>query len=242
MALDGKKSGQAALNRLETRESHAGKIGGHGSMISPATPVRSQDSFARGSLGFSSLEDEVRERTCMPNLLHHSECQTEPPEWPTETNERISPNRPSHGQSLVGDRKTLTANTPRNRGLFRSRRQVLARVRHTQSLGGGGGSRGRTRLWGRFPDRQGKYRQFLVNWVLPTELAPRFLSVYKGLAIDSQHPQTGNQSGQTGNSFRGAGKSWRAMSASKLPSSSRSIHGPSQGESRASDQSQRFQL
>ena len=72
--------------------------------------------------------------------------QTEPPEWPTETNEEISLNRVSNGQSLVRNQKPRTANTPRNRGLFRVGRQVLARVRHTQSLGGGGGSLGRTRL------------------------------------------------------------------------------------------------
>ena len=55
----------------------------------------------------------------LPGIFsRHPQHQTEPAKWPTETNERISPNRLANGQSLVRDRKTSTANTPRNRVNF----------------------------------------------------------------------------------------------------------------------------
>jgi hypothetical protein len=75
---------------------------------------------------------ELPANTAEPKTRH----QTEPPKWPTETNGGISLNRRSNGQSLVRDRRSLTAKTPRNRGIFWGDRQVLARVRYSQSLGG----------------------------------------------------------------------------------------------------------
>ena len=105
-----------------------------------------QTASSPGAFGFAEIR-ATRTGTCMPIFSRNPKRQTEPPKWPTETNTGISLNRPSNGPSPVRNRKTPTANTPRNRALFSLDRQVLARVRHTQSRtrglsGGLGSSRG----------------------------------------------------------------------------------------------------
>ena len=70
--------------------------------------------------GFAGLRT-IRTRSCMPIFSRPPQHQTEPPKRPTETNAGISPNRPSNKQSLVRDRKTRSAKTPRIRAFFRER-------------------------------------------------------------------------------------------------------------------------
>ncbi len=66
-----------------------------------------------------------------------------------------------------------TAKTPRNRGDFSGCAGVRAGSLRSHGLDGGGWSRSRTRLCCRFPDLQGKYREILRNWTLPSDPTPR---------------------------------------------------------------------
>jgi hypothetical protein len=94
-------------------------------------------SVARASITSPSI-------TCLP--CGQPERQSEPPELATEINARRGVYRAPNPPSPVRIRQTPTPKTLRNRGLFRRSRQVLARVRRTQSLGGGGRSRAPARL------------------------------------------------------------------------------------------------
>jgi hypothetical protein len=122
---------------------------------------------------------------------------------------------PASSWSPVRMREGSTAKSPRFRGNFRRRLALSSYRLRLHGLNGGGGSPGRTRLRGQFPDMQGKCREFLGNRALLAEDGPRFSSPTAGLAKNSLRPGTGNLLARTGNLFRGAGNSWEAMPASK---------------------------
>jgi hypothetical protein len=56
------------------------------------------------------------------------------------------------------------------------------------------GSRVRTRLWNEIPDRQGKYREFSQELMLPAKLTLSFPNIFggEGVATDSLRSRTGN--------------------------------------------------
>jgi len=64
-------------------------------------------------------------------------AQTEPPKWPTETNEGIRANRPSNRQSLIRNPKARAAKTPRNRAFFQERLRFVASNLCSSHLSGG---------------------------------------------------------------------------------------------------------
>ncbi len=93
------------------------------------------------------------------------------------------------------------AQNPAESRVFSGRPTLCGESLCGSRLSGGGGSLGRTRLLRRFPDHQGKYREFHRNRTLLAEPTQRFLSVSTFVATDSLRPGTGN-------SFSRTGKSW----------------------------------
>ena len=82
---------------------------------------------------------EMGTRTCKRTLCAKSAAPNRTAEIAnrdTRGNQGESPLQPAVSGS---ESKDLDRHTPRNRGLFRRDRQLLARVRYTQSLGGGPG-------------------------------------------------------------------------------------------------------
>jgi len=79
---------------------------------------------------------------------------------------------------------------------------------------GGRGSLQRTRLCGRFPDEQGKYREILADLVRLTERGPEFSTSFEDLAVNSLRSETGNRSTRTGKHEAGAR---RAGSSAAFP-------------------------
>jgi hypothetical protein len=110
---------------------------------------------------------------------------TEPPNSATETNTGRGVFLARNPQSPVRVQKSGTAKTPRNREDFSRCAGVRAESLCGSGLNGGGGSPERTRLYCRFPDLQGKYREILRNWTLLADPAPRFRSLSQVIATDS---------------------------------------------------------
>ena len=72
----------------------------------------------------------------------------------------------------------------------------------TRRLSGGGGSRGRTRLSGQFPDMQGKYREIFANPSPMAASTPISSRPSEQLATNSLRTRTGNLFALAGNLFR----------------------------------------
>ena len=88
------------------------------------------------------------------------ESEREPPNLATETKAPDRSNRTANPPSPVRMRDARIAKTPRNRVIFSAVAGAVGKSLRAGGLNGGGGSRGRTRLCGWIPVKQGKYREF----------------------------------------------------------------------------------
>jgi len=113
-----------------------------------------------------------------------------------------------HARLRFGFPKALSQNSAESR-VFPSRPTLYGGSLYPRRLNGGGGSPGRTRLWGRFLDLWGKCREIVRNWTHPSDQSPRIRSLFAVVATDSRRSGTGN-------SFHRAEKFWHSIPASKL--------------------------
>ncbi len=127
--------------------------------------------------------------------------ESEPPNLPTEKNAGCCAFDAPIPPSPVRVRESPTAKTPRNRANFSICSWMKTRSLCNDRLNGGGGSLGRTRLWGEIPDLQGKYREILRNQTLLAASGRRFPSLDAVIATDSLCSGTGNSFRRAGNSL-----------------------------------------
>ena len=111
--------------------------------------------------------------------------QSEPSRLATEINARRDAYGAPNPPSPVPVHQTPTAKTPRNRVFFSVHPWMYAESLCNRRLGGGGGSRGRTRLRGLLPVKQGKYREFLRFQPSLGKSGPSFPSISEVVTTNS---------------------------------------------------------
>jgi hypothetical protein len=134
--------------------------------------------------------------TMLAGWIHREQegigSETGPPNKATETNTPSCPRSARNSPSPVPIRLRPPPKTLRKRGLFWEGHGERPRSLRNRRLLGGGASREQTRLRGRLPDQQGRYREFARSRAVAVAVGAEQSRISMFLGLISLQAVTGN--------------------------------------------------